>query len=233
LKQGEALSPLLSTFALECAIRRVQANQDGLKLNGACQLIIYTDDINIWSRRAHTIKNNTETLLVGSKKIDLEVNADKTKHVVMSRDQNERRNHNVKIDFNSLERVEEFKYLETTLTNQNSVQKEIKGTLKSGNSCYHSYQSMQNILSSSVPPKNLKIETYSTIILSVVFYGCETWSLTLRKERRLRVFENRVLRRVFGPKRDEVTAEWRKLRTEEFSGLYSSENIIWMIKSRR
>ena len=77
------------------------------------------------------------------------------------------------------------------------------------------------LLSSSLLPKKLKIEIYRTIILPVVLYGCETWSLTLREERRLRVFENRVLRRVFGPKRDGVTGEWRKLHNEELSNLYS------------
>jgi hypothetical protein len=74
---------------------------------------------------------------------------------------------------------------------------------------------------------------YKTIILHVVLYGCETWSLTLRKEHRLRVFENRVLRRIFGPRRDEVTREWRKLHNEELRDLYSSPSIIRMIKSRR
>ena len=70
---------------------------------------------------------------------------------------------------------------------------------------------VQNLLSSKLLSKNLKIKIYRIIILSVVLYGCETWSLTLREKRRLRVFENRVLRKVFGPKRDEVTGEWRKL----------------------
>jgi len=94
------------------------------------------------------------------------------------------------------------KYLGTTLTNQNSIQEEIKSRLKLGNACYYS---VQNRLSSRLLSKNLKIKIYRTIILPVVLYGCETWSLTLREERRLRVFENKVLRRVFGPKRDEVT----------------------------
>ena len=104
--------------------------------------------------------------------------------------------------------MEEFKYLGTTLTNQNSIQEEIKSRMKSGNACYHS---VQNLLSSRLLPKNLKIKIYRTIILPVVLYGCETWSLTLRKECRLRVFENRVLKRIFRPKKDEVKGEWRKL----------------------
>jgi hypothetical protein len=115
------------------------------------------------------------------------------------------------IDNNSIGSVEEFRYLGTTLTNKNSVQEEIKSRLKLGNACYYS---VQNLWSSSFLPKNLKIKIYRTIILPVVLYGCETWSLTLTDERRLRVFENRVLRRVFGPKRDEVTGDWRKLHNE-------------------
>jgi len=106
----------------------------------------------------------------------------------------------VKIDNSTFERVEEFKYLGTTLTNQNSILGEIKSRLKSGNACYHS---VQNLLSSRFLSKNLKIKIYRTIILPVVLYGREIWSLTLREERKLRVFENMVLRRIFGPRRDE------------------------------
>ena len=81
---------------------------------------------------------------------------------------------------------------------------------------------MQNLLSSRLLSKNLKIKIYRTVILPVVLYGFETWSLTLREERKLRVFENRVLRRIFGPRRDEVTGEWRRLHNEELNDLYSS-----------
>ena len=104
----------------------------------------------------------------------------------------------------SIERVEDFKYLGTTLTDQNSIQEEIKGRLKLGNVCYHS---VQNLLSSSLLSKNLKIKIYRTMILPVLLYGCETWSLIVREEHRLRVFENRVLKRIFGPRRNEVTRE--------------------------
>jgi hypothetical protein len=108
----------------------------------------------------------------------------------------------MKMDNSSIGRVEEFKYMGTTLKNQNSIQEEIKCRLMLGNACYYS---MQNLLSSSSLSKTLKIKIYRTIIFPVVLYGCETRSLTLREGLRLRVFENRLLRRIFGPKRDEVT----------------------------
>jgi hypothetical protein len=86
-------------------------------------------------------------------------------------------------------------------------------------------------LSSRLLSTNVKVKIYKTIILPVVLYGCETWSLTLREEHRLRVFENRVLKIIFGPKRDEVTGEWRKLHNEELHKLYSSPDIIRQVKS--
>jgi hypothetical protein len=93
--------------------------------------------------------------------------------------------------------------------------------------------SVQNLLSSSLLSKNVKIKIYRTIILPVVLYSCESWSLTLREECRLRVFENEVLRRIFGPKRDEVAGEWRRLHNKELHAPYSSPDIIRVIKSRR
>jgi hypothetical protein len=110
------------------------------------------------------------------------------------------------------------------------IQGKIKRRLNSGNSCYNS---VQKILSSRLLSKNVKIRIYNTIIFPVVLYGCGTWSLTLREEHRLRVFENRVLRRIFVPKRDEVTGGWRKLHNEELHNLYSLPSIIRVIKSRR
>jgi len=162
---------MLFNFALEWTIRRVQVNQDGLKLNGTHQLLAYADDVNLLGGSIHAVKEIAESLVVVAKETGLEVNANKTKYMVMSRDQNAGRTHSMKSDNSSFERVDEFKYLETTLTTQNSNQEEIKSRLKSGNACYHS---VQNLLSSSLLPKNLKVKIYRTIILPVVFYGCET-----------------------------------------------------------
>jgi hypothetical protein len=134
----------------------------------------------------------------------------------MSRDQNAGQNREIKIGNRSVENVSQYKYLGTTVTNQNLIQEEIKGILNSGNACYHSVQSL---LSSRLLSKNVNVRIYKTIILPVVLYGCETWSLTVREERKLRVFENRVLRRIFGPNRDRVTGGWRKLHNEELHNL--------------
>jgi hypothetical protein len=147
----------------------------------------------------------------------------------MSRHPNSGQNQNIRIARESFENLPTFKYLGTTLTNQNDIRDEIKSRLNSGNTCYYS---VQNILSSRLISRNLKIKIYKTVSLPVVLYGCETWSLTLGEEHRLGVFENRVLRRIFGPKREE-DGSWRKLHNDELQILYSSPNIVRMINSGR
>jgi hypothetical protein len=199
-------------------------------LNGTQQRLAYADDVNIVAENIDTIKKNTEALLDTSKDIGLEVNPEKTKYMLMSHSQKIGQTRSIKIANRSFEDVAKFKYFGTTLTEQNWMQEEINSRINSGNACYHSVQSL---LSSHLLSRNLQVKIYKTVILPVVLYGCETWSLTLREGHRLRVFENRVLRRIFGPKRDEVTGEWRKLHSRELHNLYSSPDIIRQIKSRR
>ncbi|KAJ4433756.1 hypothetical protein ANN_16068 [Periplaneta americana] len=213
---------------------------EGASLNAMTQVFRQIQDFpKLWILRhlrhdtrenPQTIKENTGILLEASKEIGLEVNPEKTKYMIMSRDQNIVRNGNIKIGNLSFEEVEKFKYLGATVTNINDTREEIKHRINMGNACYYS---VEKLLSSSLLSKNLKVRIYKTVILPVVLYSCETWTLTLRKEHRLRVFENKVLRKIFGAKRDEVTGEWRKLHNTELHALHSSPDIIRIIKSRR
>jgi hypothetical protein len=185
LKQGDALSPLFFNFAYVCH-QEFQENLVDLELNGTHQLLVYANGINLFGDSMNIIKENTETLLEPSRDIGLEVNAEKTKYMIMSRHPNSGQNQNIRIANESFENVAKFKYLGTTLTNQQDIHDEIKSRLNSGNVCYYSDR---NLLSSRLISKKLKIKIYKTVILPGLLYGCETWSLTLREEHRLRVFE--------------------------------------------
>jgi hypothetical protein len=143
----------------------------------------------------------------------------------MSRHPNSGQEHNIRIANESFENVAKFKYLGTTLTNQNDIHHdEIKSRLNSRNAYYYS---VQNLLFFRLISTNLKIKIHKTVILPIVLYGCETWSPTLREEHRLR-----VLRRIFGRKREE-DGSWRKLHNDELHSMYSSPDIVRMIKSKR
>jgi hypothetical protein len=168
----------------------VQGNQVGLKWNGTHQLLAYADDENLLEDNIDTVKKNTETLIDASK----ETGPEKTKYMLLSHHQNVGQNWGIKIANRSFENVLQFTFLGTTVTNQNLIQEEIKRRLNFGNACSHL---VQNLLSSCLLLKDVKIRIYKTN------FAC--WSLTLREEHRLRVFENKVLKRIFGPKRDEVT----------------------------
>jgi hypothetical protein len=140
--------------------------------------LVYADDINLLSNSINTIKENKESLLGAGRDVGLEINAEKTKCMIMTRHLNLEQNQSIRIANELFESVATFKYLGMTLTNQNDSHDEIKSRLNSGNDCYYS---VQNRLSSHLILKNLKIKIYKTVILPVVLYGCKTWSLTLRE----------------------------------------------------
>ena len=172
------------------------------------------------SNKQQQYRKKTEHLLVASK--------EKTKYLSMFCNHKAGENHNVKVINKSSESEEQIKDLGTTLTNQKCIHEAITSRVNPRNACYHS---VKNLLSSILLSENITIKIYITIIFHVLC-DCKTWSLTFREERTLRVFENRVLRRINEPKRDEVIAEWRSLQNEGLHDLYSSLNTTWVIKSR-
>jgi hypothetical protein len=146
----------------------------GLKLNGTHQLLAYADGVSLLGDNKDTIKRNTETLIDASNEVDLEINIEKTKYILLSHHRNVGKNRDIKIGNRSLEIVLQLIYLGTTVTNQNLIQEEIKMRLNSVNACYHL---VQNLLSSHLLLKNVEIRIYKTIVLPMVLYVCETWSL--------------------------------------------------------
>jgi hypothetical protein len=142
LKQGDALSALPFNFASEYTIRKVQETQVGLKLNGTHQLLTYADNVNLLGGNIDTVKKSTETLI----EFDLEINVEKAKYMLLSRHHNLCQNWVIKISF---ENELQFKYLRTTVANQNLFHEEIKRTSNSDNACYHSVQNLLSFFLSS------------------------------------------------------------------------------------
>jgi hypothetical protein len=232
LKQGDALSSVLFNLALEYVVRSIIENREGLSMNGIIQLLAYADDIDLLGDSREIVRRNAELLKKAGEEVGLEFSEEKTKYMLVDRLGEELDVSDLEVDNMIFEKVSIFKYLGGLLEDRKDmgIGAEIKQRLNSGNACFYA---LNKLLKSRDLSRNTKLRIYKTIILPVVLYGCETWALTRQQENRFRVFENKILRKIFGAKRDEETGEYRRLHNQELEELFDSPSIIRVMKARR
>lgn len=231
LRQGDALSPLLFNVALEKATRAAELVVEMYTQRGPQLILAFADDIDIVGTSTIKVKEQFTRLEKESQKMGLKINEEKTKYMHIARQAGrDRVGQNVTMGEFNFERVNSFKYLGAILTSENDTSEEIKARIQSGNRCMYA---LSNVLRSRDLTRGSKLRIYNTVIRPVVTYGSETWTITKTNERRLRCFERKVLRKIYGPIKDQGTQQYRIRTNKELEELYKSPSIIQEIKSGR
>lgn len=231
LKQGDALSPLLFNVILEKAIRAAQIKTELLTANGPKLFLAYADDIDLVGNNVITVKEIFNKIETETRKMGLIVNEEKTKYMCINRqNRRDRIGQNVTIDTFNFERVERFKYLGATITTDNDITEEIKGRIQSTSRCIYS---LHNIIKSKFLTRTTKIKIYKSVIRPILTYGSETWTMTKAMEAKLRCFERKILRKIFGPYHDPNTNQYRMRTNCEVKQIYNDNDIVQEIKSQR
>lgn len=227
VRQGDGISPTLFNIAIEGALQKIKNLKRGVKLGIDLNILAFADDVVILSERMGDLSMLAEIFIEECRTVGLELNEEKTKIINFGRNANNR-NVEVKIANYSIGCTDSFKYLGVTVNSSNLEDVEIQTKLVNANKCFGA---CHTLLSSRLLSKCTKIRIYKTIIQPVLMYGSETWILTKRNESRLIVFENKVLRKIFGPINDEGV--WRIRKNRELRTLYQDPDIIALIKSNR
>ncbi|KAL4084268.1 hypothetical protein QTP88_028093 [Uroleucon formosanum] len=230
LRQGDALSPVLFNLVLEKVIREANITGGFPVGQTTVDLLAYADDIAILGNSVEEVKSSCRKLMKTAGKVGLQINDEKTEYILVNSEVNYRQGEIMEVDNHSFKRVSHFNYLGSILTNDNNIKVEIDTRLKKGNNCYYG---LGKVLSAKAVSKNLKVQIYTTLIRPVVLYGSETWPLRKAEQMRLEVFERKILRRVFGPCKDDQTGEWRKRHNQELQNLFQRPDITKEISVRR
>lgn len=225
VRQGDALSAVLFNLVLEAAIRNVDPG--GLITTKSVQICAYADDVAIIARDPRRLTQSLITLSNETQKKGLQINQAKTKYMHCSRNINNNRD-NLNIEGYQFEQVGTFTYLGSTINENNNSTYDIKARIMSGNRCYHAYR---ELMKSTTLNKGSKLKIYNTIIRPVVTYGCESWTLTNNDEIHLRIFERKILRKIFGPVREEDG--WRIRMNHELDRLIDGADIVRFVKAQR
>jgi hypothetical protein len=225
LRQGDSLSTLLFNLCMEKIIINVRINPGGTIFNRTRQCLAYADDVVILGRSGY-IKRTLKEMAATTHQIGLQMNDTKTKYIINRQDGNKVK----EIEFmgKKYEKVESFKYLGAVMTSLNDIESEIKSKISVGNKCYYA---LGPILKRRSISHSIKIRIYKTTIRPAVTYGAETWNLTSKIETLLMTWERKILRKIYGPKKE--NGQWRNKTNAELITKYKSQYIITVIKIRR
>lgn len=227
VRQGDALSTLLFNITLGAAMENVE--KSGTILTKSIQTCAYADDIALIAKREDVLRENFITLEKSAKKVGLTINENKTKYMTMSRRANRRNRQNYTIGDYNFEGVKEFTYLGTQLNNTNLISTCIQERIQAANRCYYANAKM---LKSKVLSRKSKMKMYKSIIRPVMAYGAECWSMTTQDESALRIFERKVIRKIYGPIKINENS-WRIRTNAEINELIGNADIVRFIKSQR
>jgi hypothetical protein len=225
VRQGDALSAILFDLVLEAILQKTNTTGHiGIK---STQILAYADDVAIVSRNKNALQDTFDNTESEARQRGLLINENKTKYMEVTR--TVVNGEHLKCGKYKFEHVKELSYLGTQLNHTNSSNSEIHARIVSGNRCYYS---CGKLIKSRALNRNLKLKIYKSLIRPVVTYGCEAWTLTARDEQHLRIFERKILRKIFGPVQDK-DGSWRIRMNHELNELIRNADIVRFIKSRR
>uniref|UniRef100_A0A1B0DRK3 Uncharacterized protein n=1 Tax=Phlebotomus papatasi TaxID=29031 RepID=A0A1B0DRK3_PHLPP len=227
LRQGDQISPLLFNFALEVVIREVTINPRGSIYNRSVQILAYADDIDLIGRTTSHVQKAYAELETAASVMGLSVSESKTKYMVVSK--KNRRQDQIACGNRKFDRVDDFKYLGSSVNSTNAMSSEIAARVLQGNRAFFS---LLHLFKSRSLSTKTKIRLYKTLVRPVITYACETWTLTKADERKLAAFERKILRKIYGPV-EESPGVWRIRWNEEIYSLYKDEKIVNVVKSMR
>ena len=228
LRQGDGLSPTLFNLVLEKVVRSLENVPGGVNLGGRIKGLGYADDLDLLGESREDVRRLCAELLIQARRVGLEVNEEKTEYLVMARNRQDEAP--LEVDGLSFKNVTEFRYLGSFVTSDNDIEYEVASRIQSGSRCLFS---LGHVFRSRVLSRGAKLRIYNAVLRPIVTYGCETWNLTVRAQKRLLTFENKVLRRILGPKRDPLTGRLRMRSNEETRRLTGQPLITGIIKSHR
>lgn len=227
VRQGDGLSPILFNFAIEEALQKVSEVDLGVEVGSKINILAFADDVAIITEKMEDLKTIVKIFVKEAETLGLKTNDTKTKYMHFTRNQNHEEGP-LQIEGHVFEQVDEFKYLGVIISNQNTDEPEIQNRINSANRCLYA---CKRILSSKSLSHKTKIRLYKTIICPVLLYGSETWRVNKKEEKKLIVFENKILRKIYGPTCEH--GEWRRKHNREIRELYNNTDIISEIKCRR